>query len=73
MIVLEIEDSDGVMHTYGLPETQSFPMMFVRKDVLADLGIDIPRTWDDVLEAIPVLQANNMQIGMINDYKVHLY
>jgi len=73
MIVLEIEDAEGEMHTYGLPETQSFPMMFVRKDVLSDLGIEIPRTWDDVLEAIPVLQANNMQIGMINDYRMHLY
>ncbi len=73
MIVLEIEDAEGEMHTYGLPETQSFPMMFVREDILADLGIDIPKTWDDVLEAIPVLQANNMQIGMINDYQIHLY
>ena len=73
MIVLEIEDAEGVMHTYGLPETQNFPMMFVRKDVLADLGIDIPKTWDDVLESIPVLQANNMQIGMTNDYRLHLY
>lgn len=73
MIVLGIEDSTGEFHYYGLPETQNFNMMFVREDILAELGIDVPRTWDDVLEAIPTLQANNMTIGMHTDYKVFLY
>ena len=73
MIVLGMEDAAGVMHYYGLPETQSFNMMFVREDILAELGLDIPKTWDDVLAAIPVLQANNMQIGMHTDYKIFLY
>ena len=72
-MVLEIEDEFGIMHTYGLPETQSFTMMFIRKDILAELDIEIPKTWDDVKEAIPVLQANNMQIGMHNDVKIFLY
>ncbi len=73
MVVLGIEDSDGVYHCYGLPETQNFHMMFVREDVLADLGIEIPKTWDDVLAAIPTLQANNMQIGMHTNYQIFLY
>ncbi len=73
MIVLGIENSKGEFHYYGLPETQAFNMMFVREDVLANLDIEIPRTWDDVLEAIPILQANNMMIGMHTDYKVFLY
>ncbi len=73
MIVLGIEDSTREFHYYGLPETQNFNMMFVRKDVLAELDIEVPKTWDDVLEAIPILQANNMQIGMHTDYKVFLY
>ena len=73
MIVLGIEDADGIFHYYGLPETQNFTMMFIRDDVLADLGIEIPKTWDDILAAIPVLQANNMQIGMHTDYKIFLY
>ncbi len=50
--------------TYGLPEQSNFPMMFYRKDVLAELEIDIPKTWDDVLAAIPTLQANNMEVGL---------
>ena len=73
MIVLGIEDSVGTMHYYGLPETQSFNMMFVRKDILAELNLDIPKTWDDIYSAIPVLQANNMQIGMHVEYRMFIY
>ena len=73
MEVLKIEDADQQMHYYGLPETQSFPMMFVRIDILADLDLDVPQTWDDVMACIPTLQANNMQIGLSTDYKIFLY
>ena len=50
--------------TYGLPEQANVAMMFYRKDILAELEIDVPETWDDVLAAIPVLQANNMAVGL---------
>ena len=73
MFVMGIEDAEGPFHYYGLPETQNFTMMFIRDDILADLGIEIPKTWDDILAAIPILQANNMQIGMHTDYKIFLY
>ncbi len=73
MMVLGIEDASKEMHYYGLPETQNFTMMFVREDIFAELDLEIPRTWDDVKETIPVLQANNMQIGMHNDCKIFLY
>ncbi len=73
MIVLGIEDADEQMHYYGLPEAQSFPMMFVPIDIMADLGLEIPKTWDDIMACIPTLQANNMQIGLTTDYKIFLY
>ena len=73
MIVLGIEDADEQMHYYGLPESQGFPMMFVRIDILADLGLEVPKTWDDLMACIPTLQANNMQIGLPTDYKIFLY
>ena len=73
MLVLGIEDSKNVMHYYGLPETQNFNMMFIREDIFAELDLDIPQTWDDVKEIIPVLQANNMQIAMHNDVNIFLY
>ena len=59
--------------TYGIPEKMTFSMMFYRQDILADLGIEIPKTWDDVLSALPVLQSNNMQIGLQRDVDLFLY
>lgn len=46
---------------YALPEQQSFPMLFYRKDVLADLGLEVPKTWDDVYNMISVLQKHHME------------
>jgi len=73
MVVLGIEDADEQMHYYGLPESQGFPMMFVRIDILANLGLEVPKTWDDIMACIPTLQANNMQIGLTTDYKIFMY
>ena len=73
MIVLAMDNSEGETHYYGLPEAQGFSMMFVRVDILADLGIDIPQTWDDIMAAIPKLQAKNMQMGLTTDSTIHLY
>lgn len=50
--------------TYGLPVKQEWMMMFYRTDVLAALGLDPPETWDELLALIPVLQYNNMDIGI---------
>lgn len=49
---------------YGLPETQTFPMLFYRKDILSELGLAIPQTWDDVLVMLPMLQKNKMSFGL---------
>ncbi len=73
MIVLAMDNAQGETHYYGLPEAQGFAMMFVRVDVLADLGIGIPETWDDIMAAIPKLQAKNMQMGLTTDNTIHLY
>ena len=58
---------------YGMPERVAFQMMFVRIDILADLGLEIPKTWDDLLAMLPVLQANNMSIGLTKEYDIFLY
>ncbi len=49
---------------YALPETQLFNMMFYRKDIFAELGILPPETWDEFLTIVPVIQRNNMQVGL---------
>lgn len=73
MVVLQMDDADGVTHCYGLPENQQFPMMFVRIDILADLGIEIPKTWEDIYIAQSTLESNNMEIGVPVNYKIFLY
>jgi ABC-type glycerol-3-phosphate transport system substrate-binding protein len=44
---------------YALPETQSFNVLFYRKDILEQLGLEVPETWDDVYEMLPTLQQNH--------------
>lgn len=73
MIQLEIADADGDLHTYGLPETQTFQMMFVRLDILEDLDIEIPKTWEDIYTAQSILESNNMEVGLNTNYKIFLY
>lgn len=50
---------------YALPETQNFQVMFYRKDILNELGIDVPRTWDDMKVVISELSKNQMSVGML--------
>lgn len=53
------EFNDGY---YALPETQIFPMLFYRKDIIIDeLGLEPPKTWDDVISIVPVLQRYNYE------------
>ncbi len=51
-------------HYYALPETQDFCMMFYRKDILQELNLKLPDTWDELKETMSVLSRNNMQIGL---------
>jgi ABC-type glycerol-3-phosphate transport system substrate-binding protein len=49
---------------YGLPETQYFHVMFYRKDIFDELGLPIPDTWDELINILPVIQKNNMNVGV---------
>lgn len=51
--------------TFALPETQTFLMMFYRKDILAELNLELPKTWDDMKVALSVLSKNQMDLGML--------
>ena len=64
---------------YALPETQSYYMMFYRKDILEELGIstDDITTWSSLLQKVlPVLQKNALNIGVpvnINSFLMFFY
>lgn len=49
---------------FALPETQIFDMMFCRMDILAELGIRPPETWEDLYYITPIIQRSNMEIGL---------
>jgi len=51
-------------HIYGIPETQSFNVMFYRKDVLEELELEVPQTWQELIEMMPTIQGNNLSIGI---------
>jgi len=60
-VVLPFRFQDGV---FGLPEAQFFNVMFYRRDILAELEIEIPETWDDLISILPIIQRNNMNVGI---------
>ena len=53
--------NDGV---YALPETQEFPVLFYREDVLDELGLEVPKTWDELIALLPTIQGNNLSVGV---------
>ena len=49
---------------YGFPETQDFQVTFYRTDLVEDLGIQVPQTYDDLVEILPSLQRYGMNYYM---------
>jgi len=45
---------------YGIPETQDFYVLFYRDDLLNQLGITVPDTWEDVVGILPELQRQGL-------------
>ena len=45
---------------YAMPDTQGFYVMFYRKDILDELGVEVPKTWEEFKQATGILQRNNM-------------
>lgn len=55
---------------YALPERESFPMLFYRTDIMEELELEVPETWEDVYDILPVLQRNMMGFGLpVTDIK----
>ncbi|MFC5651906.1 extracellular solute-binding protein [Paenibacillus solisilvae] len=59
--------------TYALPETQTFNMLFYRKDIMEQLHLKIPNTWDEVYDMLPVLNKNHMLFGLQRPPAVQAY
>ena len=51
-------------HIYAIPETQTFNVMFYRTDVLEEMGLEVPDTWQELMEMRPTIQGNNLSVGI---------
>jgi len=60
-VIVPFEYAGGV---YGLPETQYFHVMYYRKDIFEELDLELPDTWDDLINIMPIIQKNNMNVGI---------
>ena len=49
---------------YGLPETQNFPLLFYRTDVMEELGLEVPNTWDELIAELPTIQGNSLTVAV---------
>ena len=49
---------------YGLPETQNFPLLIYRSDVMEELGLPIPQTWQELIEQLPTIQGNSLTVAV---------
>ncbi|WP_256865494.1 extracellular solute-binding protein [Paenibacillus sp. 32352] len=59
---------------YAIPETQSFLVLFYRKDILEQLGLKVPQTWADVTAMLPTLQRNSLNFYLNSrDYTPFFY
>lgn len=55
--VADVGKIDGV--TYAIPNSQSQPIiLYYNKAVLDDAGVDVPTTWDEMLEIIPAIKES---------------
>ncbi|MBQ8403165.1 MAG: extracellular solute-binding protein [Clostridia bacterium] len=63
-VTVAVDGPEGEMRTYGIPHTMSYSAMFYRTDIFAELGLDVPTTWDEFRGIIPKLQAKNYTLGM---------
>ncbi len=55
--ILDDGEYDGV---YAIPETLEFHALVYRKDVFNSLDLEVPNTWDDVIDILPTLQRYDM-------------
>jgi len=45
---------------YGLPDSENFYVLFYRTDILSSLGIEVPSTWEEVTQIMPILKRYGM-------------
>ncbi len=57
---------------YGLPNTETYSMLFVRTDIFEELGIEPPKTWEEFIDCAKIINLNNMNCGMPQIYSTFM-
>lgn len=65
--IVSLGSAEGEAAVFGIPEKQSFNVMFYRKDIFADLDLKVPTTWDEFNAIMPILVSQNYDVGMSHD------
>ncbi|MBO4327402.1 MAG: extracellular solute-binding protein [Clostridia bacterium] len=63
-------------HYYGFPETQNWAALFYRTDILEELDVEPPDTWEDVYNLVPVLTKDGYSFYFpygVGNYTPFLY
>lgn len=58
---------------YGLPDTETYDLMYIRNDVFEQLGLQVPKTWDDFIRCASVIMRNNLSVWLPQLYTTFLY
>lgn len=48
-------EEDGLKGIYGIPNALGTAPLFINKKIFSDLGLEIPKTWEDLEKAAPTL------------------
>lgn len=57
--------------TYGLPEIQSYNMLFYRTDIFEEEQLEVPQTWEEFYAVLARLQKNGMQVGIEESTQIY--
>lgn len=49
---------------YAIPETQNYNVLFYRTDIMKELELEVPQTWDEIIAMLPTIQGNNMAVAI---------
>ena len=49
---------------YGLPDTQTFNIMYYRTDIFEQMGLTVPKTWDEFRDTTAILQRQNLAVAL---------
>lgn len=49
---------------YALPENINYNVLFYRTDIMQELGLEVPETWEELYDVLAVFQKNHLEFGV---------